>query len=236
MSVQPALPDLPEPLIDLASEIVRTGHSLFVRGYVHGTTGNISSRVQSGGLSGYLITPTDASLGTLVAQRLAFVNLSGEQLYGDRASKTLQLHRAIYAAQAQAHAVIHTHSHHLVLLTLLGVWRREQILPPITPYQVMKVGPVPLIDYAVPGASEVIKQVSAHIANASAQGGVLRAVMCDRLGPQVWHTDLTAAMATLEELEQTARLWMDSGRAIAPLSPEALRALTARFGCVWPED
>jgi ribulose-5-phosphate 4-epimerase/fuculose-1-phosphate aldolase len=30
--------------------------------------------------------------------------------------------------------VIHTHSAHLVALTLTGVWRHDDILPPITPY------------------------------------------------------------------------------------------------------
>ena len=45
------------------------GQSLFERGYVHATAGNISVRLDDG----FLITPTDACLGTLVPERLAEV-------------------------------------------------------------------------------------------------------------------------------------------------------------------
>jgi len=131
--------------------------------------------------------------------------------------------------------VIHTHSHHLVLLTLLGVWKAASILPPITPYQVMKVGPVPLIGYAVPGHETVTREVVQRIEHMAERGVSLRAVMCDRLGPQVWHQNLAAAMAALEELEQTARLWIDANRNVQPMALSQLDALRERFGCVWAE-
>lgn len=230
-----SFPDLPGELLTHADKIVQAGQSLYARGYVHGSTGNISVRVQTANFAGYLITPTDASLGQLQASRMAAIDLEGNQHYGDRASKTIALHRAIYGAQPQANAVIHTHSHHLVLLTLLGVWKASSILPPITPYQVMKVGPVPLIGYAVPGHESVVKDVVERIAGLAAKGVTLRAVMCDRLGPQVWHQDLASGMATLEELEQTARLWIDAKRDVQPLVRSQLDALRERFGCVWAD-
>ncbi|HLL20209.1 MAG TPA: class II aldolase/adducin family protein, partial [Rubrivivax sp.] len=46
----------------LRDEICRVGRSLFGRGYVHSTAGNISVRLDDGG---FLITPTDACLGFL---------------------------------------------------------------------------------------------------------------------------------------------------------------------------
>jgi ribulose-5-phosphate 4-epimerase/fuculose-1-phosphate aldolase len=228
-------PDLTQTLLPYAEKIIQTGASLHTRGYVHGTTGNISVRVQTEQFSGYLITPTDASLGQLQAHRMSAVDLDGHQRYGDRASKTIALHRAIYSAQPEANAVIHTHSHHLVLLTLLGVWKASSILPPITPYQVMKVGPVPLVGYAVPGHESVVKEVVQRIEAMQTKGVLLRAVMCDRLGPQVWHQDLSTAMAVLEELEQTARLWIDAERSVQPLARSQLDALRERFGCVWAD-
>lgn len=228
-------PDLIDELLPYAEQIVQTGASLHSRGYVHGSTGNISVRVQTERFSGYLITPTDASLGELDPRRMAAIDGHGEQLFGDRASKTIALHRAIYGAQAQARAVIHTHSHHLVLLTLLGVWKAASILPPITPYQVMKVGPVPLIGYAVPGHESVVKDVVDRMTAMAAKGVALRAVMCDRLGPQVWHQDLPSAMTVLEELEQTARLWIDAKCDVQPLARSQLDALRERFGCVWAD-
>jgi ribulose-5-phosphate 4-epimerase/fuculose-1-phosphate aldolase len=115
---------------ELREEICRVGHSLFQRGYVHATAGNISVRLPDG----YLITPTDACLGFLEPERLARVGENGVHQSGDRASKTLALHRRIYEADANAHCVLHTHSTHLVALTLAGMPNRDEILPPITPY------------------------------------------------------------------------------------------------------
>jgi hypothetical protein len=150
----------------LRDEICRVGASLHARGYVHATAGNISARLPDG----WLITPTDASLGTLDPARLARLDAQGRQVGGDTASKTLALHRRIYDAAPGAHCVIHTHSTHLVALTLQGVWGDEDILPPITPYFVMKVGHVPLIAYHRPGDPAVGDAVAARIAQFAARG------------------------------------------------------------------
>lgn len=223
------LPDIPEQWFAAAQAICETGASLFARGYVHGSTGNISVKLDMPNGTGYLMTPTDACLGSLHAPRLALLDAKGQQWFGDPASKAQRLHRAIYDTDPSASAVIHTHSHHLVLLTLLGVWQEDNILPFITPYQVMKVGRVPLVQYAVPGDERVVKAVSEVIKQAAFHQESLRAVMCDRLGPQVWHQSLAQAQAVLEELEQTARLWIDGGRLIEPLSPAQIDTLRQRF-------
>ncbi|WP_298236343.1 aldolase [uncultured Azohydromonas sp.] len=214
--------------LTLREEVCAAGRSLFERGYVHGTAGNISVRLEDGS---FLITPTDACLGRLEPQRLAHVDSDGQPLGGDRASKTLALHRRIYAADSAARCVIHTHSTHLVALTLKGVWRPSDIVPPITPYYVMKVGHVPLIPYHRPGDPKVGDLVAQAIAAGHAAHKPLRAVMLDRLGPNVWHESPTAAMAVLEELEETARLWLMTGA--APLPDAQIAELTSAFGARW---
>jgi ribulose-5-phosphate 4-epimerase/fuculose-1-phosphate aldolase len=213
----------------LREDICRVGRSLFERGYVHATAGNISVRTDDG----FLITPTDACLGFLDPQRLAKVSASGEQLSGDRASKTLALHRRIYAADAQARCVIHTHSTHLVALTLAGVWSAQAILPPITPYFVMKVGRVPLIPYHRPGDPAAAALVAQAIEQAATRGTRLSAVMLDRLGPNVWAATPASAMALLEELEETARLWLLANPKPAPLGEAAIEELRQTFGAPW---
>jgi len=216
----------------LRLEVCRVGRSLFERGYVHASAGNISVRLPGG--DGFLITPTDACLGTLSPEKLAEVAADGSQRAGERASKTLALHRRIYAADPAARCVIHTHSTHLVALTLVGVWRPDAILPPITPYQVMKVGRVPLIDYHRPGDPAVGDRVAAEIAAAREGGAPIRAVMIDRLGPNVWHDTPAAAMAALEELEETARLWLlTASMRPAPLAAAQLDDLRRAFGAHW---
>ena len=53
--------------------------------------------------------------------------------------------------------------------------------------------------------------VAQTIERMRAQATPIRAVMLDRLGPNVWHSTPAAAMAALEELEETARLWLLAG-------------------------
>jgi 3-dehydro-4-phosphotetronate decarboxylase len=212
----------------LREEICRVGASLYARGYVHASAGNISVRLPGGG---YVITPTDACLGQLDPAQLAHVNEQGEQTGGARASKTLALHRRIYGADPSAHCVIHTHSTRLVALTLAGVWHADDIVPPITPYFVMKVGHVPLIPYHRPGDPAAAEAVAQRITASRAAGKPLRAVMLERLGPNVWHHSPAEASAVLEELEETAKLWLMSHP--APLAPEQIEELRQHFGAVW---
>jgi ribulose-5-phosphate 4-epimerase/fuculose-1-phosphate aldolase len=129
--------------------------------------------------------------------------------------------------------VIHSHSTHLVALTLAGVWKQEDILPPLTPYYVMKVGHVPLIEYYRPGDAVVGDLVAQAIERMRAQATPIRAVMLDRLGPNVWHSTPAAAMAALEELEETARLWLLAGRKPEPLTPTQIDQLRQQFGASW---
>ncbi|MFF7965405.1 aldolase [Streptomyces sp. NPDC007903] len=218
-----------DPVDEARREIVRVGTSLFARGYVHASAGNISARVGDS----HLITPTDAALGFLDPDRLALVDAEGEQLTGDRASKTLTLHRRIYAADPTARFIVHTHSTHLVGLTLAGVWRADDVLPPITPYYVMKVGHVPLVPYHRPGDPRVADIVTARIAQRAAGGTPIRAVLLDRLGPVVWGPDAASALAVLEELEETARLWLLTERRPAPLTEPELAELRSVFGAAW---
>jgi 3-dehydro-4-phosphotetronate decarboxylase len=212
-------------------EICRVGRSLFERGHVHATAGNISVRLPRG--AGFLITPTDACLGFLQPDELAHADADGTPRAGARPSKTLALHRRIYAAAPDAHCVLHTHATALVALTLEGVWRTEACLPPITPYFVMKVGRVPLIAYHRPGDPRVAELVAAEITAADARGAPIRGVMLDRLGPTVWHASPAAAMATLEELDETARLWRTADPKPAPLDDAQLDELRQTFGARW---
>lgn len=206
----------------LREEICDVGHSLYQRGYTVGSAGNISARLDDG----WLITPTDVCLGRLAPGAIAKVNLKGEWVSGDKPSKTLALHRQVYDRNPSVGGVVHTHSIHLVALTLAGVWRADDILPPLTPYQVMKVGHIPLIGYQRPGSPKVAEQV-AQLANR------VRGVMLERLGPVVWESSVAKASYALEELEETARLWLMSNPRPAPLDQAALDELRETFGAHW---
>lgn len=212
----------------LREEICRVGASLFGRGYIHGTTGNISARLPDG----YLITPTDACLGFLEANDLAKVTSDGKQISGKAASKSLRLHASIYGADETAACIIHTHSRNLVAISLRGVWSSDDIVPPLTPYYVMKVGHVPLIRYHRPGDPAVAESVIQKIASMRQRKTPIRAVMIERLGPNVWNDTPAAAMATLEELDETAYLW-SAHQDAAPLTIEQIEELKVAFNASW---
>jgi 3-dehydro-4-phosphotetronate decarboxylase len=200
-------------------EICRVGKSLFDRGYVHATAGNISVRLDDG----FLITPTDACMGFIDPARISKLDVNGEFVSGDKPSKTIVLHRSIYREASQARCIIHTHSTHAVVVTLAGktvdgVFGLRELAPAITAYFVMKVGRVPVIPYDRPGAPAV----------AQAAVDVMR-----RAAAAQWADEPTKAMAVLEELEETAKLWTLSGYAAPPLQASQLQALRDAFAAYW---
>ena len=108
-----------------------------------------------------------------------------------------------------------------------------ELLPAVTPYFVMKVGHVPLIPYRRPGDPVAAGLVAQTITRYGRQGKPIRAVMLSRLGPNVWHDSLAAAMATLEELEETAKLVHLSPTPPVPLTASQINDLRQTFGARW---
>ena len=97
----------------------------------------------------------------------------------------------------------------------------------------MKVGHIPFINYRRPGDPEVATMVVECINRAIKTAKPIRGVMLDRLGPVVWHQSPSTASAVLEELEETAKLWLMSNCQAAPLSNEQIEDLRSTFGAIW---
>ena len=216
-------------------DICRVGKSLFDRGYAHATAGNISVKLESG----FLITPTDACLGLLDPAKLARLDHKMAQVSGYNASKTIALHTSIYSATASfdtpAGCIIHTHSAHCVALSLQSrgaALLDAELLGPLTPYFVMKVGHVPIISYRRPGDPTAALEVARTIQAYGERGTPVRAVMLPRLGPNVWAANPMQAMAVLEELEETAKLACLLPNT-TPLTDEQIDDLRQTFGAVW---
>jgi 3-dehydro-4-phosphotetronate decarboxylase len=207
----------------LREDICRIGQSLFTRGYTVGSAGNISARLPDG----WLITPTDACLGRLDPARLAKMGADGVQVSGDRASKTILLHRAIYDADPAVGGIVHTHSTHLVALSLTPGVDPANIIPPLTPYHVMKAGRIPLIPYMRPGHPAVTALVTPHVRTG-------RGVMLARIGPTFWHETVSAASAALEEAEETAKLvFLTRNAVLPPLGEGDIAELRDSFAARW---
>ncbi|MGH7094904.1 MAG: 3-oxo-tetronate 4-phosphate decarboxylase [Stellaceae bacterium] len=178
-------------------EICRIGASIFERGLTAGSSGNISMRVEGG----WLMTPTNASLGRLDPARLSLLGDDGKLVSGDAPTKESFLHRVMYEERSATGAVVHLHSTHSVAVSCLAEMDPHDVLPPITAYYVMRVGRLPLVPYFKPGDLALAEAVRGF-------AGSHHAVLLANHGPIVAGSSLDAAVNAIEELEETARLYL----------------------------
>ena len=201
--------------------LVEYGRSLFLRGYSCGTSGNLSVRLSDGG---FLMSPTNVSLGRLAVDTLSRLDADGHHLGGAAPTKEAWLHLAMYAARPQDHAVVHLHSTYATALSCRSDLLPDDAVPPLTPYVIMRVGRVALVPYSRPGdtsAAGTIRQLAA----------AHRAVLLANHGPVVAGRDLETAVSAAEELEETARLFFVlEGRPYRPLSREQINDVERVFG------
>ena len=202
--------------VGLRADLVELAASLFARGFSVGTAGNISVRLPDG----YLMTPTNASLGRLHADRLSRLDLAFRHTGGDAPSKEIVLHRAVYQARAEAGAVVHLHSTMATAVACLPGLGADNPVPALTPYFVMRIGRrMPVIPYYRPGDPAMESAV-----HAAALGA--RAMLLANHGPVVSAATLVDAVNAAEELEEAAKLFLLL-RAHAPrtLTPDQVDAL-----------
>lgn len=201
--------------------IAGVGKSLFDRGLTSGSTGNISVRLSTGEM---LMTPTNASLGTLEPARLSRFSADGVHTGGDAPTKEAFLHRCMYCKQPQSAAVVHLHSTHSVAVSILADVDPEDALPPLTAYFVMRVGRLPLVPYYPPGDTALAEAVAGKAEKS-------HAVLLANHGPVVAGKSLSDAQYAMEELEETAKLYLLlRGQAIRPLTPRQREALETPDG------
>jgi 3-dehydro-4-phosphotetronate decarboxylase len=181
----------------LREEICAIGQSIFARGLTAGSSGNVSVKTENG----WLMTPTGSSLGRLDPARLSKLGPDGRFVSGDPPTKESFLHRSMYEERPSAGAVVHLHSTHSVAVSCLAEIDPEDVLPPITAYYVMRVGRLPLVPYFRPGDLALAAAVRGFAAKH-------HAVLLANHGPVVAGSDLDAAVNAIEELEETAKLYL----------------------------
>src|SRR5438046_4286131 len=179
-------------------DICRFGRSLFERGLTPGSSGNITVKLDHGG---WLVTPTNASLGSLDPARMSRLGPDSKLVSGDAPTKEVPLHTALYQTRGSARAVVHLHSTHSVALSMLPEIDPRAALPPMTPYYLMKCGHTALVpDYRPgdPAVADAIKGLAGKYAS----------VLLANHGPVVSGDTLEAAVFAIEELEETAKLYL----------------------------
>jgi ribulose-5-phosphate 4-epimerase/fuculose-1-phosphate aldolase len=204
----------------IRDEICRVGASLFDRGLTAGSSGNISVRLEGGG---WLMTPTNASLGDLDPMRLSRLDATERLLSGDAPTKEAFLHLSMYGERKNAAAVVHLHSSHATAVSILRDVDPNDVLPALTAYYVMRIGRLPLVPYFAPGDPDLAHAVRALASNH-------HAVLLANHGPVVAGTSLANAQYATEELEETAKLFlMLQNQALRFLTPEQVADLRRRF-------
>lgn len=206
---------------DLRDDICRIAQSLFERGLTHGSTGNISARLPDGG---WLMTPTGSSLGRLDPGRLSKLDIAGAHVGGDKPTKEAFLHTTMYDQRPDAGAVVHLHSTYSVAVSCRADVDHADCLPPITAYYCMRVGRLPIIPFYPPGDKALADAVGKFATDN-------HAVLLANHGPVVAGKSLNAATDAIEELEETARLFlMLEGRPLKPLTDAERRKLSQSVG------
>lgn len=187
-----------------------TAASFYSRGLAFGSTGNLSFRHGDE----VWVSPTGRSLKDLQPEEIACVHLSdGRPLNGNQASKETPFHLACYrAAGERAHALVHLHSTYSVALSCLDNLHPDSPLPIFTPYYLMRVLPLAVVDYFRPGSSELAAAMG-HAATAH------DSILMRNHGATALGRTLEDATDRLEELEETAKLYF-------LLRGEKLRLLT----------
>ncbi len=206
--------------IDLRRELVDMGKLLYTRQLAHGSAGNLSVRLDDDYI---LITPTNSCLGFLEVERISKISPSGELISGEPPSKEYFFHLAVYEERPAAKAVVHLHSTFSVAVSCLCHEQTDDVLPPLTAYQVMRVGKLPLLRYFRPGdralAHEVKKFAREH-----------RSMLLANHGPIISGSSLKEAVYAYEELEETAKLYFALGdRKTSPLRPEEVAGINRVF-------
>ena len=146
---------------------------------------------------------------------------------GDQPTKEIPLHSAFYETRAQTGAVVHLHSTHSVALSMLPDTDPDNVLPPMTPYGIMRLGKVQLLPFFLPGDDRMGEAVRGL-------AGKRSAVLLANHGPVVAGKDLWAAAHAIEELEETAKLaLLTQGLQPKMLSDAQVQAIVKEFDVDW---
>ena len=210
---------------DPREHLCRLAESLYQRGLTHGSTGNVSMRLDDGRV---LVSPTGSSLGFLEPEKLSVLDVTGRHIEGPKPTKEVPLHTAFYNSRPTG-AVVHLHSCHATALSLVDHSDPDNWLPPLTPYSIMQLGKVKLVPYHLPGdpaLGHVIRGLE----------GKHSAVMLANHGPVVSAKNLEAAVYAIEELEATAKLaLMTRGMDPIALTPTQIQELVRTYDVEWDD-
>lgn len=138
------------------------GQRMWQRGLVAGSDGNISVRLDD---EQVLCTPTMCSKGFMQPSDMCLVELSGEQVTGDkRRSSEVLLHLEILKARPDVMSVVHCHPPHATAFAISG---RSIPMGAMAEADVF-LGDVPIVPYETPGTAVFAKTILPFVHDSNA--------------------------------------------------------------------
>lgn len=213
--------------LELRKEMIATCLRLQELGYVIGTYGNVSVRVERG----LLITPSRVDYHNLAPGDLVTVSLEGAVVEGTRLpSSELQVHLQIYCRRPDVGAVIHTHPLYATALSCL-----HRTIPVFVEEQSQVIGgPICCTEYIPAGQHKQLGEQVAQVLGESA------AVLLANHGAVGCGKNVAEAMFTCQIVERVAQMYFltsSAGHAIL-IPPEHVAGERERwlFKYGRPED
>ena len=173
--------------------LVTFGRRLYRLGFMPGTSGNLSVRLDEARL---LVTPTGLSKYLLRSADMVIVDLSGRQLAGARkVTSELGMHLAIYRSRPDVNAVIHSHPPIATGFACTG----RPLDEPLCSEAIMALGTVPLAPYATTGTDGVAESLAPLIPGHSA-------ILLANHGAVTYGDNLMDAFQKMETVEHFAQI------------------------------
>lgn len=220
---------------ELREQICRVGRLMYQQGYVDGTGGNISARLDADRV---LVSPSGLATGFLEPEQLIIVNLAGERVDEPSAANAAlrptsesSMHLECYRQRADVMGVVHAHPPTAVALTLVGFDFQQCLIPEM----VVLLGMAPTAPYSTPSSKE----------NRDAIANLIQehdAIMLSNHGSLTVAKSLWDAYLLLESLEHNAGIIHRALQLSSELKPipadkiEQLLAYREQFGLLRPGD
>jgi L-fuculose-phosphate aldolase len=193
--------------IELRRDLVRFSRLLYRLGFMPGTSGNLSVRLDAHRL---LVTPTGVSKFLLRAADIVIVDLDGRQLDGYRKmTSEVSMHLAIYRHRSDVSAVVHSHPPIATAFACVGRGLDEMLCQEA----VMTLGVVPLATYAATGTEEVAASLAPFIPDHDA-------ILLANHGAVSCGKSLLEAFQKMETVEHLANITLAAHRLGAPRTLE----------------
>jgi L-fuculose-phosphate aldolase len=141
----------------LRRDLARLGKRLYKLGFMPGTSGNLSVRLDSKFI---LATPTGMSKSVVRKEDMVIIDVEGRQYSGSRkVTSEIGMHLAIYNLRPDIYAVVHAHPPIATGFACAG----RALDEPLCSEAVMTLGAVPLARYATTGTDEVAASLAEFI-------------------------------------------------------------------------